>query len=53
MLTELKFIQVIGLICSSVGIKTQFWEFLLWCNGVGGISTVPKFRFDPQPGMVG
>ena len=28
-------------------------EFLLWHNGIGGISAAPGHRFDPQPSTVG
>ena len=24
-------------------------EFLLWCNGIGSVSTAPGCKFDPQP----
>ena len=33
--------------------RMQKWEFLLWLNGIGGISAAPGHGFDPWPGTVG
>lgn len=32
-------------------IKVNAGEFLLWCNGIGGISEALGCRFDPWPGL--
>lgn len=33
--------------------KNNISEFLLWCNGIGGVSAAPRCRFHPQLSAVG
>ena len=43
----------VGVMVISMSLRAVLMDFLLWCNGIAGISMAQGCMFDPGPGTVG